>query len=764
MQFGRLTHISENTIQDILDTMRFFSIDELDLASIRHLFVVERNLVDPKSPRSDKHILYILHNIFTDIIVSELEQLRARFGINTVLGEKYTQAVDSILIDSQSQSVELASWSILYYLYIEVDLGFTVQSLADIVGMTPRTLRRYKTYSVQLLTYQLWEMEKFYRQEHHEKHIRKQLAPFNNKSWIGREDELNLIINSVTNHESEIIYIHGEKGVGKTAFIKKAILLLLNHLTIDDILWINNANSILFQVKEHFHIDDEKISLESLFSILNCIIVLDNADNLLKYGEIDKLLPELKGAIVFFTSRFYYTIATKVVHLQLHNFDADDTQKLVSHICSEKLSASDKNSICTLSEGNPAYIHQLTNYYRYTSRRISEAEKSLLSGLKNDQRLFLSLLPSRYGIGEQDFYLLADIVSLNSQEVQFLFDTNCILRIEDRFYCEIEANRIAEFTLELSEILRLYVDKLSELNESSIIAMHILENYRQHCNKFIESSLVYLFWRKGLTSRGKSDWLLLLRAMPDTDETWLLLAKAVSYRQLNELNLAENMLWEAIQQCGIDGDFAMQAEAVLELIKVYRLSGKYEHATRYMNILNDTLQRYLSAEGLNTFILEKAQVALDMNQAHYAIALSNTLDTDEAILVKAEALYQLGEVEQCINTCDLLLYRLSLSDDIRGIVHNLVARCHQSLNLNLSIDHYNIAIEYFRKNFDIRSLGRTKINLTTCFIGLGRLDDAVHTLQQASGICTITQDAVALQTIEKNRMYIHNLRVLQHLT
>ena len=116
MRFGKQSSISESAVQAVLDTLAFSATLKPETISLQHLFLVEINMLDPKVPNSDNQRLYTIQHILLDIITSQLEQLRIRFDLPTITYETLTDAKKSISTDSNIESIDLISWSILYYL------------------------------------------------------------------------------------------------------------------------------------------------------------------------------------------------------------------------------------------------------------------------------------------------------------------------------------------------------------------------------------------------------------------------------------------------------------------------------------------------------------------------------------------------------------------------------------------------------------------------------------------------------------------------
>ena len=136
MKFGRQPLISEAAVQAVLDTLAFHTSQKIDVVSLQYLFLVEEKIINPKTPHSEKQRLYAIQSIILEIITDQLKHLRSKFQRELNVNETYQDAVQSLSTDAQIQSNDLISWSILYYLYVQVDLGFSID-----IGFLNKTCR-----------------------------------------------------------------------------------------------------------------------------------------------------------------------------------------------------------------------------------------------------------------------------------------------------------------------------------------------------------------------------------------------------------------------------------------------------------------------------------------------------------------------------------------------------------------------------------------------------------------------------------------------
>jgi hypothetical protein len=760
MRFGRHSSISETAVQAVLDTLVFSTSHKTDGVSLQYLFVVEKQLLDPKIPHSEKQRLYTIQSTLIDMIISQLDRLRSRFGRDINTNEIYDDAIESLSSDSLIQSNELMGWSILYYLYVQVDLGLTIEGIANTIGVTPRTLRRYRTHGVELLTQKLWEEETLCRREYHYKSIQIQLEFANLVKFVGREDEMENAIHNIINKHCRVVYVHGDKGIGKTTFIKQTIAKLMDHILIDDLLWINDSNNAETILQHHFLPNNPGVSLKSIFSLFNCIIVLDNIDDLLKSADFEELLDALQGSIVFFSSRIHYSIVTPVVHVPLAKFDNYMTEEIIRYIFDDRVSDKTLDEIKSLSGGNPAEIHHIANYHKHSLP--SSSYDNLIGGLKLEQRMFLLFVPFEDGLSVNNMKKICHILNISHSDISFLLNFGLINKSQQRIYSQLDPRIIANSLTKISDYIVKFINQIPLLDEPWIFATHILTIYHRYLDDHVIITLIDKFWRTALIYGNKVKWHSILLDMPKTNDLELSMAKAVSYKEMNELHLAETILLELVNLSGLKGEFSIQAEAILELVKICRLKNHYKQSIDYMDILNSSLKHHLESRQYNALIMEQAQLALDMNQIKYAIALVTSLNLPESLMIKAEALYRLDHHKSCIEICYSLLSEFQLSDTAKGIVHNLIGRCYQVIDHALATEQFDLAIEYFSKTFNLRHLSHAQINLATAFIYLEQLDKAIEMLNSAQEICQIMADQIGKRIIKKNKSYIHRLIISKY--
>ena len=239
------------------------------------------------------------------------------------------------------------------------------------------------------------------------------------------------------------------------------------------------------------------------------------------------------------------------------------------------------------------------------------------------------------------------------------------------------------------------------------------------------------------------------------------LIKALMLRLTNDLDASRILIKQLIYEAGMLGEFELQTEAIFEQVKIERLQGRYTEGIALIDYLHRTFASYLSSDLIKRIALERIQILLEVDDADIALAKLGSLDDTEALLLKAEANYQLGYYDECTKLCETLMNR-PLSNLQLIILHNLLGRCYQYHNLQSAIVYFDLAVQYANIEANLRHLVRSLINLSVVLIANEDVNLALTKLELAEKICTTTQDTVSLRTINHNQAYIRRLLSAQH--
>lgn len=762
MQFGRKSFISEQIIQTVLDSLIYSTSQSPDLSHLKHLFLVEKIALDPKTPDSEQKLLYIIQTILTDNIALQLKNARFRFEFTSESVETFAAAKQALFRDSQKNSNELLSWNILYYLYVNVDLGITVDVIADIIGLTPRTVRRYRQYGVEMLTQVVWQLEDKTRREFYRTLFRKRLDPIQ-EHYTGRKREINHVVNSLKKQQYHIVYVYGEIGIGKSTFIKVILRQLLDIIEVNDLLWLDrciNSDAVMLQLKKHFSITSPDVSMHYVLSIFQSILIFEDADDLLVSDDLHTILKDCENAIIFLSGRSNYNFPVNTLKIHLQPLEDSDSALLINQLSHNSIPSPDLETLISAAQGNPRRVLEIFNRYITTGLVISL--ESFFPSLAPEEHTLLMFIPENRGLTPEDYTILSTALGIRPENSDHLFSYSILQKVENRIYGSPQYH-IEKFMAQINASVERLLPFLVTLTEGATVSKHILTNYLEYIDVQKQAQIVSLFWRDGVYSDDKVAWHLILISLgAHVSDAWIALALGISYKYFNDLPHSVSYLKNAIESSGLNGDFNIQVEATLELSRVYRLLGRYKQSLHYLTIADHVLHNYLTSKQVVYLLLEKAQHALDLHQLSYALSLVSPLDSEDALIIQCECHFQLGNYIECQKLCDNVLDQFDLSDVKLGMLHNLLGKCYQYAHPDLAKGHYNLALEYFSRSFSLRQLSRTQINLAILLIYIEDIGEANNLLNEAYEIASKTHDLIGIRTIEKNKSHIHRLIISQY--
>lgn len=161
-----LSTITEKNVRTALDILIYSSNMHLTL-ELHQLTLVEKFLMDANFPPSPYNRNFALSYLLTSIITDKLTHCRSVLHQIRPQQEKtLNDAQTAIRADIQTANLELIGWSILYYRYVQIDLGISPRSISQIASVDERTVRRYQQHGIRRLTVCLLEREWIERSKH----------------------------------------------------------------------------------------------------------------------------------------------------------------------------------------------------------------------------------------------------------------------------------------------------------------------------------------------------------------------------------------------------------------------------------------------------------------------------------------------------------------------------------------------------------------------------------------------------------------------
>jgi hypothetical protein len=141
---------------------------------------------------------------------------------------------------------ELEAWSLLYYRYVRVDLDLSIGQIAALVGQTRRTLERRQKYGLTRILNLLLQHEAKFLESNRLAYLRTCLpaAPV----LYGRDDTLIWAVNYFSTVFSTSLCISGAPGVGKSSLALGIAHRLIEHRSVDNVVWLENPPSDISQL------------------------------------------------------------------------------------------------------------------------------------------------------------------------------------------------------------------------------------------------------------------------------------------------------------------------------------------------------------------------------------------------------------------------------------------------------------------------------------------------------------------------------------
>ena len=229
------------------------------------------------------------------------------------------------------------------------------------IGVDPRTLRRYGKHAIRRLTEVLIYDERKMRREYRQNWLYTRLSLPVALPLFGRDDLLNHMGQTLHNTYPRQMQIVGSAGVGKSALVHKFIHQMIDNQQLDDLVWIQSARSaddIRATIKTAFLRDSGVTSLADYCYRYRVAVVMDNIT------QVDQnLLAELGGAIVIIIGRECQHYAHINARIHVDELDADEAKlyiRYLSHRYSRGaeylLSDGEVEQIYAVAGGHPAKI------------------------------------------------------------------------------------------------------------------------------------------------------------------------------------------------------------------------------------------------------------------------------------------------------------------------------------------------------------------------------------------------------------------------
>lgn len=775
--------ISQENVRAALDALLYTSADRAQ-NPLRFLLLVDEFLTQPDLPPLQDARDFALAHILTNLVTTELNQLRHTLGLSLLIPDEPLPAVSQRLdIDAQASSIELLSWDWLYCRYVRVDLNLTPEAFSKAVHIDERTLRRYQQHAVKRLAERIAEEEWAVRAARRKRRLYSEIPGQAGRPLVGRNNLLAQLESRVRINFSQVIYLTGAAGVGKTSLVEALLALLVEADLLDEIVWVQRPASVSFArqaVNQRLLPEAGHISLREYLLLYRAAVVFDDITRLQVEPEhLQQLLKELNPALVILISQ-RFTAIPDAVHLIVPELNQTEAETLTRQLISAGQSFDqDDETMQTIWQqvgGNPLAI-QLTaqnrKFYDRTAASRPSVERlfSTLYGYMDDrlkQNWMMFALYYPRAVTTDECQILWPNTA-DHEAVQTLQQWHVLEPAADGKWTLSSAARQYIATLYLSGgQTHKYIDQLLESLDTIYplqTAFDILENLllddwlqlsAARKNRWIRE-----LWPEGLRRERWANWRRILdtfRVVDATVEPIMDVAYGRCLRRLGEWQLAHNVFDEAIRRAGLAGKFLDQAAALLELAILLRYEGAYEQAEACVVRAERTAKLHRADSLVYDLQMERAQIAFEANNTHTALSLLSALPPSKrALALLSEVYLAEGDWERSQRITEQLLSQETHAGGIQARLFTTLARSweHQG-NLPQAQVYFSSALTLLENQGEPFALARAQANLGVVLLhSTATWEEACQLLSQAEQTQIRLNDRAALETTRHNLRLAH---------
>ncbi|MBN1122186.1 MAG: tetratricopeptide repeat protein [Anaerolineae bacterium] len=799
--------VDESAVQHVLECMRSARpID--DDNPLRRLVWVHAQIDSCGFVTSPVERDVALSAVLTDLITDRLRQFRVIHRIPTDVGEHREEALDVLLRDFQQANSELEGWSLLYHRYVYIDLDLQVQELSNVLGVSTRQVNRRMSLGLRRLTEMIGQLEIKARLDNRRLWLQLKLPAPSSVQLFGdgrAGDDLYEFLHDPS--PPHVTVLVGARGIGKTALAQSVVQRLIEADRYEDFAWLdfdvqtayttvlhNLARELGYSHLSSTNPDEVEAGLRARLSSVPTLVVLDSADHI---EDLDNLLPRLGRltapghALVI--SRRHPPIESPVRVVQVQPLDLDSFSDLLLDAARRRrisrtvhLDEAVLRDLHTMLGGNPLAGRMVIGQMAFlpldrvmenlSSIQVDQGEGLLqsmfgsvweaLDETARQAAAAISLLPSK----EAAWAKILTMSRLEPNDLDSALEalTTCSLvdasgdeplygmsPLARRFVREQGQSYLKQIALmaqgqEGISLLPYLVDLLpgqvagEDAKQVSALVVQL--------SPVVRRSGQWALWRDVLSETAEQ--MRLSAGDPDSLAV-ILLELGVAYRWLGKFSLAGKLLSEAVALFGETGDYARQAEALVEIGWLSQDLGHTEPAYEAFQRAAATAQRYRRPDIRRQALNGLVNLALHNDRVEQALELSQlALDTFEddppdgqTLSTHSIALLRAGAVDAALGVQLQALDRFHVDGNIPA-----QSRTHLRLGMAYSAaGQYDAAHEHFSEGlYLMESLGdalgraRTLTNLGAVYAFQEKWEGARSTWEQALGLQQSLDDRVGM--------------------
>jgi tetratricopeptide (TPR) repeat protein len=762
--------ISIDCVRAALEAMIHAALDASPLNPIHFLLVIEEQLINPDLPPSPYLRNFLVNQFLVKLITEEFEAHRKVFNLSTPPKNETRASAERMLqVDASKNSYELMGWSYVYYRYVRVDLGFTLDEISAASTVHERTLRRYHQRILERILEKIIEAEQESRSRQRKRRLLGALPQPMPARLVGRHEPLSRVRQILQENDSSHVYVTGSVGVGKTTLVQEIVRQQIGADQIDHLYWLRSPVSTQFVrqhiIQEQFPEGLKKISLREYLMMWRVAIVLDDADALLyDLAAVDEFLADVSPAFVYIISHRYQPLRSVAVHVPLQPLTRQQTDDLVRQLGVSDFDAFDE--VWERTHGNPFAVRMLMRNPAYLEMNDDGVVQRLLMATYNhfmpDTKLHCLMLmlcpPENIEIAHLErvwnssFNMEHIATLIQHQFVDMLTFDSVSLSTNVRTFLE----NYALYSVEEMALLQGVIEELEGAfeyyaAEALPIVEHILMSDMRILDDERREHWASLFANEGIQRQHWAIWRVILETL-SSQNPMLQLYYGISLRRLAEWDMAEEAFTLAIAEAGDRGMFMEQARAMLELAVLLRYKGEYERAIREIERVERAALHYRDQRLLTMTRLEQAQIAIDAGNGAWAHQVLLSLPTTVRVLsLRSEAALLQNDLDKSLVYAKSAIPLAADDKWTVGRLYALLGRIYDAKGeFNSAKRYLSLAVTLLEQAQDVFALARAESNLAALLMR-GKIWKAAEVLLlRSEKIQSLLGDRVALKTTQHN--------------
>ncbi len=772
--------ISQESVRKALESLLYTSVPRPTTA-LEELLLVKLILSDPDLPPVNLRKEFAVQHLLTSMIREAVEQHRRNLDLPPQqFPEPKDVAEAALAAAGREQNPELIGWSILYYRYVCVGLNLSLDAISQTMQMDERTLRRYQSHAIRRLTEKLTAVEWEARNRQRKLKLYAALPASRPMPMFGRAEAMQRVAQIKSQGTICHVHVTGVKGIGKTTFVQEVVRQSIDAEEIEHLVWLDHPTSarFLYQYLTETLLNAEAaLTLREFVLSYSTAVVLDHVGPWVEQPDFRSLLADLSAANVFIISETYYHINSDVKHIPLQELRWEDTQKFLIASSTQALAPDEVRHIWETVGGNPAVLktatqhlgrydyelvdwNALSSVFEQTIERLPDQLKAVL--------LAFAMLPDRdievehfqHLWPERDTYNeIIELIKLRLLDAGQQSGT-CRLTYSVRRYLE----RLADDSMPVRQMLDALAHEIhlaDSLEAAYDLVLHILVTGWVQPGEALERKWMSLLLDTGLKRGDYASWALLLEnhfRKTAAFDLKLYIAFGVCLRNLAELEAAEQVLVEAVAECGAHGQFVTQGKALLELGILRRQHGRYEEAMEIFERCQRIALNYRDDHLLESVFLEQAQIAADRKAHSHFYNLSQRLPASLRLLsLQSAVLLDEGNTSGALAHLQQALDLPEANENPANLarLYAALGRAYEMQDdLEAAYDYLTRAITIFEQQSAPYTLSRAQANLGAVLTRMQVWREASLLLRQAEATQQRLSDRVGLAATRHNLLLL----------